>query len=107
MRVLLVATLIGFTIFILTEATKSVVGPPASLRGKNNLIFITVDTLRADHTPFGDYERSTMPATAEFFQDGLNFVQTETIRTTTVPSYAAILSGLYPYHNGVRNNFAQ
>jgi arylsulfatase A-like enzyme len=74
---------------------------------KTNLIFITVDTLRADHTPFGNYFRHTMPATAQFFKDGLNFTHAETVRTSTVPSYGSMLSGFYPFHTGVRNNYAQ
>ena len=78
-----------------------------SLETNTNLVFITVDTLRADHTPFANYHRATMPATAEFFQDGMNFTQAETVRTSTAPSYASMLSGLYPFRSGVRNNFAQ
>jgi arylsulfatase A-like enzyme len=81
---------------------------PRSVSATNyNLIFITIDTLRADHTPFGNYHRNTMPATADFFHDGLNFTDAQTVRSTTAPSYAAMLSGLYPYRSGVRNNFAQ
>jgi arylsulfatase A-like enzyme len=68
-----------------------------------NVVFITVDTLRADHTPFGDYKRQTMPATAKFFQDGINFRSAETTRSQTTPAFSSIFSGLYPYHHGVRN----
>jgi arylsulfatase A-like enzyme len=67
-----------------------------------NVIFITVDTLRFDHTPFGRYSRSTMPATAEFFREGINFARAETVRTSTTPAYSSMLTGLYPYRHGVR-----
>jgi arylsulfatase A-like enzyme len=68
-----------------------------------NLIFITIDTLRADHTPFGGYNRQTMPATADFFRDAINFTGAETPRSTTTPAYSSMFSGLYPYHHGVRD----
>jgi arylsulfatase A-like enzyme len=44
-----------------------------------------------------------MPATANFFRNGVVFEKAETVRTITTPSYASMLSGLYPYHTGVRN----
>ncbi|HET6267651.1 MAG TPA: sulfatase-like hydrolase/transferase, partial [Acidobacteriota bacterium] len=76
--------------------------PPANpIAQSYNLIFITVDTLRADHTPFGGYSRKTMPATAEFFQDGINLTQAETVVSLTNPAYASLMTGLYPYHHGV------
>jgi len=79
--------------------------PPSQPNGatRPNIIFITVDTLRFDHTPFGNYSRSTMPATAEFFRDGINFTRAETVRSSTAPAYSSMLTGLYPYHHGVRN----
>src|ERR1044071_1361822 len=70
-----------------------------------NLIFVTVDTLRPDHTPFGGYQRQTMPATAKFFRNGVVFEKAETVRTITTPSYASMLSGMYPYKTGVRNMY--
>jgi arylsulfatase A-like enzyme len=70
---------------------------------KWNLIFVTVDTLRADHTPFGSYKRQTMPNTANFFGRGTNFRRAETPRSFTVPAYASLLTGLYPYRSGVHS----
>jgi choline-sulfatase len=79
--------------------------PLLNLHPRYNLIFVTIDTLRADHTPFGGYDRATMPATAKFFRDGINFAHTETPRSRTTPSYSSTFSGLYPYHHGVRDLF--
>lgn len=78
-----------------------------SAKQKPNLVFITVDTLRADHTPFGSYSRSTMPNTAKFFKEGINFTQAATVRSRTVPAYASLLTGMYPYRTGVRDLFYQ
>jgi arylsulfatase A-like enzyme len=76
---------------------------PAMARNRHNVIFITVDTLRADHTPFLKYSRQTLPNTYAFFQQGINFTAAQTVRTSTTPAYASMLTGLYPYHHGVRN----
>jgi arylsulfatase A-like enzyme len=107
MREWVVAALVTLTTLTFVTKQKPNVEQPTVSGTRDNLVFITVDTLRADHTPFSDYARPTMPATGEFFHDGLNFTAAETVRTTTGPSYAAMLSGLYPYHSGVRNNFVQ
>jgi arylsulfatase A-like enzyme len=80
---------------------------PSRIGGNQNIIFITVDTLRADHTPFGHYERDTMPYTADFFKEGINFVNAHTVRSKTVPAYSSMFTGLYPFHNGVRNNYTR
>lgn len=69
---------------------------------KPNFIFITVDTLRADHTPFGNYSRPTMPATQNFFRNAVNFTHAETPRSLTSPAFASLMTGLYPYRHGVR-----
>jgi len=69
---------------------------------KPNFIFITVDTLRADHTPFANYSRPTMPATQDFFRNAVNFAHAETPRSLTSPAFASLMTGLYPFHHGVR-----
>lgn len=78
-----------------------------SSHSKPNLVFITVDALRADHTPFGSYERATMPHSAKFFKDGINFSHAATVRSRTTPAYASLLTGMYPYRTGVRELFHQ
>ena len=81
--------------------SRFLVAKRAKDESRPNLVFITVDTLRWDHTPFGDYERQTMPNTAAFFGEGINFKTAYTVRARTTPGYASLLSGLYPQHNGV------
>lgn len=95
------------SLYVLFEGGVLVRGAILSLHPRYNLIFVTIDTLRADHTPFGGYDRATMPATAEFFRDGINFAHAETPRSRTTPAYSSIFSGLYPYHHGVRDLFQQ
>lgn len=69
-------------------------GPPVFL--------LTVDTLRADHlTPYG-YGRDTTPSLAAFAEDAVVFTRAFTTTPLTVPSYASLLTGLYPHQHGVR-----
>ncbi len=67
------------------------------------VLFVTIDTLRADaigvigggtHTP-------TLDALAT---EGVLFDDAVSVTPITGPSHASMLSGLYPYHHGVRNN---
>jgi Sulfatase len=40
-----------------------------------------------------------------FFQGGVNFIDAETVRTSTTPGYASMLTGLYPFRHGVRQRY--
>lgn len=78
--------------------------PWASGPGSPNVIFLTVDTLRADRLPTYGYERMTMPRVAEFANEATVFTQAVVPRGLTRPSYASMLTGLYPFRHGVRRN---
>lgn len=69
-----------------------------------NIILLTVDTLRADHIGLYGYERDTMPAIGEFAKSAVVFDNAVVPRGLTRPSYASMLTGLYPYRHGVRSN---
>lgn len=84
-------------------------GPPpakiaTSKRNLPNIIFLTVDTLRADHLARYGYERNTMPAIEAFADTAVVFDQAVVPRGSTRPSYASMLTGLYPFRHGVRSN---
>lgn len=69
-----------------------------------NIIFLTIDTLRADHLRLYGYERNTMPAVEEFAATAAVFDNAVVPRGSTRPSYASMLTGLYPYRHGARSN---
>ncbi len=71
-----------------------------------NIIFFTVDTLRADHLRLYGYPRETMPTVSAFAKSALIFDNAVVPRGSTRPSYASMLTGLYPFHHGVRSNGA-
>jgi len=71
-----------------------------------NIILLTVDTLRADHMALYGYVRDTMPAIEAFAETAIVFDNAVVPRGITRPSYASMLTGLYPFHHGVRLNNA-
>ena len=62
-----------------------------------NVILITVDTLRRDHLGCYGYQRPTSPSIDAFAQDALVFDNGYSHASTTRPSVATILTGLYPH----------
>src|SRR4051794_37995866 len=77
--------------------------PPAR-RAAPDVLLITIDTLRAD--AIGAYGNRIVatpwidrPAGA-----GVRFTAAHASTVVTLPSHANILSGLYPFHHGVREN---
>ncbi len=71
------------------------------------VVLVTVDTLRADRLSCYGYSRPTSPHIDRLAADSLLFLDATTPRTSTAPSMASALTGLYPYHHGVTTNFIQ
>lgn len=69
-----------------------------------NLLLVTVDTLRADHTSAYGYGRDTSPVLTDLSSRGVRFGRCITQRTNTAASVAALMTGLYPPTNRTLNN---
>ncbi len=63
---------------------------------KPNVIFLMLDTLRADHLGVYGYERNTSPNIDQFAKENLFFKNAITAVPWTPPSVAGMWSGLYP-----------
>src|SRR5512145_729404 len=69
-----------------------------------NLVLVTVDTLRADHTtPYG-YGRHTTPVLARLAREGVVVDQAYAPMATTGPSHAALFTSRYPISLGYLRN---
>jgi len=66
----------------------------------DNLLLITVDSLRADHVGWHGYERETTPFLDEFAEDSHAFTRTYAHACSTRPSFPAILTSSYPLMYG-------
>lgn len=69
--------------------------------GQGNVLFIVVDTLRADHLPAYGYENGSTPNLDAFAQDAIRYDQAFANASWTRPSFASILSGRYPASHSV------
>ena len=72
-------------------------------RPRPNVILITIDTVRADH--IGCYGASGIktPTLDGLARDGIVFERAISQVPLTWPSHAAILTGTYPFQNGVQD----
>ncbi|MDH5674355.1 MAG: sulfatase-like hydrolase/transferase [Myxococcales bacterium] len=67
--------------------------PPASA---SDVLFIVVDTLRADHLPLYGYDAIKTPALEAFARDAMVFEQAFSNASWTRPSFASLMTGRYP-----------
>ncbi|MFH2000758.1 MAG: sulfatase-like hydrolase/transferase [Planctomycetota bacterium] len=69
-----------------------------------NLLLITIDTLRADHLGCYGYSDAKTPVIDRLADQGTLFERAYACAPTTLPSHAGILTGLYPPSTGIRDN---
>jgi arylsulfatase A-like enzyme/Tfp pilus assembly protein PilF len=69
-----------------------------------DILLITIDTLRADATGFAGNTRVETPNLDRLAKQGVVFPNAHAHNVVTLPSHANILTGLYPYQHGVREN---
>jgi len=68
------------------------------------VIIISIDTLRADHLPSYGYKDVETPAIDALRKDAILFSNAYSAVPLTFPSHTAMLTGLLPPDNKVRNN---
>lgn len=69
-----------------------------------NLLFISIDTVRADHLGCHGYDRPTSPRIDELAAESHRFAAAYTVMPTTLPSHASMFTSLYPAQFGVLRN---
>lgn len=78
-------------------------GPVLLATPAQNVLLITIDTLRGD--AIGSYGgRAATPNLDRLALDGMRFTFAHTHAVVTLPSHASILTGRYPFDHGVRDN---
>jgi arylsulfatase A-like enzyme/Tfp pilus assembly protein PilF len=90
--------LIGLAIVLTAGCTRE--------RPRDNVLLITLDTLRADHVGAYGSRNAKTPAIDSLAARGVRFEHAMSAVPLTLPSHATILSGLLPPHHGLRNNGA-
>jgi choline-sulfatase len=76
----------------------------ASDRPALNVLLVTLDTTRADHLGSYGYTRARTRHLDQLASEGVRFDRAYSPAPITLPAHASILTGLYPFSHGVRNN---
>ena len=80
-------------------------GPPSVRRDPSqNVLLITIDTLRADAVGAYGHKAAATPWLDRLAAGGIRFATAHASTVVTLPSHANILSGVYPFRHGVREN---
>lgn len=69
-----------------------------------NILLITLDTTRADHLGCYGYGKPTSPNVDRLASQGARFVSAFASLPITLPSHTTMMTGLYPFRTGVRDN---
>jgi len=77
------------------------------LNGKNNIIMISLDTLRADHLGCYGYHRNTSPNIDELAADSVLFERCYSHSPLTLPSHMSMLTSLYPISHKLYDNSSE
>lgn len=99
----------GWLALVLVSCTV-VVAQPGKIRrssparsAKPNILLVTIDTLRADHLGCYGAPDVQTPAIDALAREGILFERAISQVPLTWPSHASILTGTYPFHNGVQD----
>lgn len=92
-----------------TDGTAPATGTAAAapVAKRPNVLIVTLDTTRADHTSAYGYERPTTPRLAEVARAGVRFEAAYAPMATTLPSHATMFTGLLPRTHGTLKNGLQ
>jgi arylsulfatase A-like enzyme/tetratricopeptide (TPR) repeat protein len=90
--------------------------PPTDIRGvvrqlwaergvdRPNIVFVTLDTTRADHLGCYGYGPARTPNLDALAREGVLFAQAAAVAPLTLPSHSSMMTGMYPTYHGVRVN---
>jgi arylsulfatase A-like enzyme/Tfp pilus assembly protein PilF len=75
----------------------------AAPKAAPNVVFITIDTLRADHLGCYGYKQIHTPNIDALAEEGVRFERAFTPVPVTLPSHTVIFTGTYPMYSGMHD----
>jgi arylsulfatase A-like enzyme len=96
-----VAALLFGTVSALIEPGDRVPASAARQTARPNVLFISIDTLRADHVQSYGYARETTPALDRLVAEGARFENAISPSSWTLPTHLTMLTALPPEAHGV------
>jgi arylsulfatase A-like enzyme/Tfp pilus assembly protein PilF len=103
-RLFITISLLGLMIFLFIPLTPWAYTQPAK-NTKQNLLLITIDTLRTDRLSCYSSEHLQTPTIDKWAENGVLFTRAFAHTSTTLPSHTNILCGTTPLYHGVHDNF--
>jgi arylsulfatase A-like enzyme len=90
-------------------ASRAAAAPPAAADGdrRYNVLFISIDSLRADHLGCYGYRRETSPTIDRLAREGVLFETAVADSSWTLPTHASMLTGLPQGVHGLRRGRAR
>jgi len=76
----------------------------APVHAADNVLLISVDTLRADRLSCYGYKLNKTPEIDRWAAEGVRFERAYTEYPLTLPAHSTLLTGTYPFRHGVREN---
>lgn len=105
-RILLLTIIIGLLLLVYSfKIIQLFSNPSASNKQKYNIILISIDTLRPDHTSLFGYERNTTPNLDKFAGNSIVFENAFSQASWTVPSHVSVFTSKYPSSHGVNERW--
>ncbi len=98
------AILAAWTLLISSQRSlhldKAITRLSGTAHGRPNVVLITLDTVRADHTFVEGYNRDTTPNLRRLAQDGVVYMHLFATSDVTLSTHASMFTGLYPRQHG-------
>ncbi|MGQ9618827.1 MAG: sulfatase-like hydrolase/transferase [Candidatus Aminicenantia bacterium] len=91
-------------LFIILISFFSDCGKEELIIKRNPFILISIDTLRSDHLSCYGYKGVKTENILSFSKDSVLFENVVSPAPLTLPSHISMLSGMYPFEHGVRDN---
>ncbi|HYM61196.1 MAG TPA: sulfatase-like hydrolase/transferase [Thermoanaerobaculia bacterium] len=102
----LIAAIVGIVVVVVLAAAWFIQfrDATAAFHGEPDVILVTIDTLRADSVGYSGNSRVRTPFLDRIASEGIAFSNAHAHNVVTLPSHVNILTGLYPFQHGVRDN---
>lgn len=94
----------AFTTVLLAACTLPMLPDLQAAETKSNVIFITIDTLRADHLGCYGYRQIQTPNIDALSRSAVRFSHAYTPVPITLPAHAAIFTGSFPMATGMHDS---
>jgi len=91
-------------VLVALACTEQREGEATPLRPPTSILWVTIDTIRADHLGAYGYFRNTSPRFDALAEESLLFERSLAPIATTLPSHLSALTATYPNEHGVLSN---